>query len=177
MSTLVAFLRGVNLGKRRIKMEDLRAAFEGMGFAGARTLIASGNVLFDGIEALDLAGRIAAGLEARFGFAVPTILRSLDALTELRDADPFEGRMEDDDTKLYAFFLAQPEMAKLTARRSVAGDYDIVGQTETAFFAVAHRMESGRFGEGLDQVAKPFETRITNRNWNTVLRLIELANA
>ena len=42
----IAFLRGINLGKRRIKMEQLRECFEALKFAGVETFIASGNVVF-----------------------------------------------------------------------------------------------------------------------------------
>ena len=54
----VALLRGINLGKRRIRMDALRNAFIDMGFADARTLIASGNVVFSAAGAEGLAARI-----------------------------------------------------------------------------------------------------------------------
>ncbi|MFN8634359.1 MAG: DUF1697 domain-containing protein [Chloroflexota bacterium] len=41
----VAFLRGINLGKRRVKNDDLERAFASMGFSGVKVLIASGNVI------------------------------------------------------------------------------------------------------------------------------------
>ena len=47
MTRYVAFLRGVNLGKRTVKSAELKAAFEAMGFENVKTLLASGNVLFD----------------------------------------------------------------------------------------------------------------------------------
>ncbi len=48
MTTHVALLRGVNVGKaKRIAMSDLRATFEGLGFERVRTLLASGNVVFE----------------------------------------------------------------------------------------------------------------------------------
>lgn len=43
----VAFLRGINLGKRQIKMNDLQKVFIDLGFSSVKTLIASGNVLFE----------------------------------------------------------------------------------------------------------------------------------
>ena len=171
----IALLRGVNLGKRRVKMEDLRDAFIDMGFADARTLIASGNVVFSS-EAENLATRIEQGLEARFGFAVPTLLRSLDELIDMRDADPFGGADQTPDQKLYAWFLSRPEIDKLDVPREVPSNYRIVSTRPDAFFAIVYRQQSGRFGDGLDTAGKPFDPHITNRNWNTVLKLIALAN-
>lgn len=44
----VAFLRGINVGGHGlIKMIDLKKAFEKMGFENVRTLLASGNVVFE----------------------------------------------------------------------------------------------------------------------------------
>lgn len=46
MTVSVALLRGVNLGKRQLKMDDLRAIGERLGLEACRTFIASGNLLF-----------------------------------------------------------------------------------------------------------------------------------
>lgn len=91
MSVYVAFLRGMNLGKRRIKNPELCACFEDMGFTGVSAFLASGNVIFDGgghAEG-DLSGRIAAGLEVRLGYAVPTYLRSAAEVTAIAERAPF----------------------------------------------------------------------------------------
>lgn len=173
-ATQIALLRGINLGKRRIRMADLRDAFIDMGFVDAQTLIASGNVVFTS-DAEGLAARIEKGLKARFGFDVPTILRPLDNLIALRDSAPFGSEAESEDQKLYAWFLGRPDIARLDVPREVPGNYAIVSTRPDAFFAIVYRQPSGRFGDGLDKAGKPFDPYITNRNWNTVLRLIEMA--
>ena len=80
MTRHAAFLRGVNLGRRTVKSAELKAAFEAMGLADVKTLLASGNVLFDAPSARGLKAKIEAGLKAAFGFEVGTVLRSLDEL-------------------------------------------------------------------------------------------------
>ncbi len=104
MSTYVAFLRGMNLGKRRIKNPELVACFEAIGFTGAVAFQASGNVIFDGgdDDARALQGRIEAGLEAQLGYAVPTRIRSAADVIAIAEARPFspaelaetEGRVQ-----------------------------------------------------------------------------------
>src|SRR6476619_4826790 len=60
MSAHIALLRGINVGGRcLVSMADLRELFESLGFAGARTLLQSGNVVFDAGR-----GRSPAALEA-----------------------------------------------------------------------------------------------------------------
>src|SRR6185437_15019893 len=61
-----AFLRGVNLGKRTVRSADLVAAFGEMGFSNAKTLIASGNVLFDADTEKNLDEQYVAACDQRF---------------------------------------------------------------------------------------------------------------
>ncbi len=78
MERYVAFLRGMNLGNRRIKNEELRALFEGLEFDQVATFRASGNVVFTagGGGEQELAERIEAGLGEGLGYEVPVFLRS-----------------------------------------------------------------------------------------------------
>lgn len=64
----VALLRGINVGRaKRVAMADLRALVEGLGFHSVRTLLNSGNVVFDGevADCTDAAIRIEHALAAR----------------------------------------------------------------------------------------------------------------
>lgn len=170
MSRYVALLRGVNLGKRQVKSAELVAAFEAMGFANVKTLLASGNVLFDG-EAPERA-RIEAALERQFGFAIGTVLRSRDEMAALVARDPFKGRIEDADTKLYVTFLAEPDARTLPMPCGIAGDFEVVDLTEREVCMLAFRLPNGRFGLGMEQVGKHFGSKRlwTSRNFNTVLK-------
>lgn len=93
MSIYVAFLRGMNLGNRRITNDALVAAFEDLGFAGATAFQASGNVIFDGGDTGEEALRAAieAGLGERLGYPVPTLLRSADEVAAIAEARPFDA--------------------------------------------------------------------------------------
>jgi uncharacterized protein (DUF1697 family) len=95
VSRYVAFLRGMNLGGRRIKNEELRRHFEGMGFEEVATFRASGNVIFsssgrDGES--KLARRVEAELDERLGYDVPVFLRSIDEVAAIAAEGPFDPR-------------------------------------------------------------------------------------
>ncbi|GLQ12445.1 hypothetical protein GCM10007913_43780 [Devosia yakushimensis] len=169
MSRHVALLRGVNLGKRQVKSAELVAAFQAMGFANVKTLLASGNVLFDGAPER---GGIEAALEQHFGFAIGTVLRTQEEMRALVARDPFKGRSEDADTKLYVTFLAEPDARTLPMPCAIAGDFEVVEITEREVFMLAHRLPNGRFGLGMDRIGKHFGTKRlwTSRNFNTVLK-------
>ena len=78
MPHYIAFLRGINLGKRRIKMTDLAARFEELKFAEVATFIASGNVIFSSKSAAGgkLEAQIEQHLHASLGYEVDTFVRT-----------------------------------------------------------------------------------------------------
>lgn len=175
MPQLVAFLRGINLGKRRIKMDDLRQCFERAECKNVRTLLASGNVLFDGENDAKTVQSIEKQIEIDFKFSSETILRSIIDLLKMAQSDPFDGVVEDKDTKLYVFFLGPDETQKLQLPMGIAGDFKVTRVTESEIFAIAWRKSNGRFSDNLLAVTKPFGRYVTNRNWTTILKLIALA--
>jgi uncharacterized protein (DUF1697 family) len=172
VTVFVAFLRGVNLGKRKVLSADLKQAFDGMGFADAKTLLASGNVVFQAEDEPALAARIEKGLEQKFGFPIGVVLRSQEALQAMVAADPFATIPEGADAKLYVTMLHEPIGRKLPMPLRVEGDFDVLSATDYDIFAVAWRMPDGRYGAGLDQIGKHFGkgVLITMRNWNTIVK-------
>jgi uncharacterized protein (DUF1697 family) len=95
MKRYVAFLRGMNLGGRRIKNEELRRHFEEMGFEEVATFRASGNVIFldPGKEAeAKLAGRVESELDERLGYDVPVFLRSIEEVAAIAAQLPFDSK-------------------------------------------------------------------------------------
>src|SRR5450631_163899 len=92
MPCCVAFLRAVNVGGRTVKMDALRAAFEGLALTRIETFIASGNVIFDS-RARDLAAlerKIEAQLLASFGFEIDAFVRRLDEVAAVAAHPAFD---------------------------------------------------------------------------------------
>ena len=92
MNRYVAFLRGMNLGGRRIRNEELQAEFEALGFTEVACFRASGNVVFASEEGDEptLTVRIEAGLGEALGYAVPVFLRGDAELREIAAREPFD---------------------------------------------------------------------------------------
>ena len=87
----IAFLRGINLGNRRLPMSRLKALFEELGFDDVETFIASGNVLFStkATESGRLESRIARHLETSLGYDVDTFVRTVDEVAAIGRAHVF----------------------------------------------------------------------------------------
>jgi uncharacterized protein (DUF1697 family) len=88
----VAFLRGMNLGNRRIKNPELIAHFEAMGLEDVATFRASGNVVFvdpSGESESKLRKRVEKELDDRLGYDVAVFLRSAEEVAAIAAREPF----------------------------------------------------------------------------------------
>jgi uncharacterized protein (DUF1697 family) len=119
MTRRVAFLRAVNVGGHTIRMTDLRASFERLGFEAVETFIASGNVIFDSPETneekLELV--VERGLEADFGYPIETFVRSIGEVAEIAKRDPFDrDDPAGDGRKVFVAFLDRRPTPEATRR-------------------------------------------------------------
>jgi uncharacterized protein (DUF1697 family) len=116
MARYVAFLRGMNLGNRRLKNPELKAEFERLGFERVATFRASGNVVLEaGGRAGEaaLAKKIEAGLADGLGYEVPVFLRSCDEVAAIAAHEPFAAKaVEASKGKLQVSLLAKKPSAE-----------------------------------------------------------------
>jgi uncharacterized protein (DUF1697 family) len=131
MDRYVAFLRGMNLGGRRIKNEELKRHFEEMGFEEVATFRASGNVIFEAAKReaeSKLAARVESELDERLGYDVPVFLRSIDEVAEIATQKPFTPRqVEKSKGKLQVSLLKKkPTAAAKKKALALATDEDLL---------------------------------------------------
>jgi uncharacterized protein (DUF1697 family) len=135
----VAFLRGMNLGKRRIKNDELRAHFEAMGFEEVATFRASGNVIFATPKReaeSKLASRVEAELDERLGYDVPVFLRSAEEIAAIAAQNPFPAaKVKKSKGKLQVSLLKKkPSAAAKKKVLALAGDEDLLAIEEREFY-------------------------------------------
>ncbi len=176
----VAFLRGINLGKRRATKEQLTAVFGDLGFENIKTLIASGNVVFDVPQAGDvprddestLTVTIQEGLQSALGFKVDTMLRSMAEVEALIDSDPFAGIEVTKQTRLYVTLLAARTVSTLSLPHEVMdGAFRILSRTDREVFSVLMLSEGRGTVDAMSLIEKEYGKTVTTRNWNTILKL------
>jgi uncharacterized protein (DUF1697 family) len=170
--TLVALLRGINVGPhKRIAMADLRALLEELGYGEVRTLLQSGNAVFETADPPAKAGRaIERAIRRRFGMDVAVIVRTVDELAAVVEADPRAGRETDGKRYLVAFLGGTPDpdgLAEVTALPDAAA-----GDGVLYLWCPDGVLESPASQAATDRRLK---TTVTARNWNTVVKLLTLA--
>jgi uncharacterized protein (DUF1697 family) len=169
----VALLRGVNVGGVRFAMADLRAALEASGFAGVRTVLASGNVVLTAAEddPRAVADRVHAVIQERFGFDVAVIVASLPVVQEAVDEYPFPRA---DDRHAYVVFAA--DRAALADLAEGAGELDPAeeqvrhGEDVLYWDAPKGRTLDTRFGKHLG--TRQRSGVVTTRNINTLEKIL-----
>jgi len=126
VSRLAAFLRGINLGGRRVKNDALGGAFEDYGLEEVATFLASGNVVFADPDADPhaLEGALEAHLEGALGFPVRVFLRPLARLEALTRIEPVIGAEEAGFTPHVAFLRDEASGEVREALAAVEGPDD-----------------------------------------------------
>ena len=103
----IAFLRGMNLGHRRISNDDLCARFRAMGFSNVSAFLASGNVNFDVPRnaSAEFAAHVEEGLRSSLGYEVPTFPRTADEVRAIAGHEVFSEELERSGGKVQVALL------------------------------------------------------------------------
>ena len=123
MTTRVAFLRAVNVGKRTVAMARLSTLVEGLGYGDVWTHINSGNVVFDAPGARRALERsLETALEAEFGFEVTTMVRTPGELRTALAGAPFT--VAAGDTYFLTFLKDTPTAHQKKQLEALSNDFD-----------------------------------------------------
>lgn len=173
MTVWVAFLRGVNLGKRQMKMAELRACCESLGFENVKTIVASGNVRFETRKDKGLKDRLEAAMLEQFAFPVKLTLRSAAEIETMIASKPFAKVDPKADVALHVLLLDEP-LAGKPDFSGLPAHVEVPRTDAREVYFVAHRLPNGRYTEGLEKLDRLFPkgALITMRNWNTIEKLL-----
>lgn len=170
-----AFLRGINVGGNSlIKMEDLRTAFEAMGFRNVKTVLASGNVIFEAQvdEKTKLVRKIETGLKKKFGHEIGVMVRSIDELQDMVQSIPFQKTVMAPKVTMYVTFLAE-EARDSTRITTESPEFRFVRISGFEAFSVHSPLPDSRGGDWMRIIEKQFGKKNTTRNWNTIIRILK----
>jgi len=158
-------------------MADLKAMFEALGCANVRTLLQSGNVVFEGgrRSGAALESLLEAETAKRLNLRCDYLVRSLAQWSALVAANPFPAEASRDPGHLVVMPLktapGKPEVVALQAAIQGREVAKASGQTLYLFYPDG----IGRSKLTISVIEKKLNTRGTCRNWNTTLKLLALA--
>ncbi|MUT67488.1 DUF1697 domain-containing protein [Paenibacillus sp. NEAU-GSW1] len=184
MTIYIALLRGINVGgHNKIKMAELRSEMTAAGFKRVQTYIQSGNILFEAeendTEAI-VRDRIERLIEEKFGIALSAVIRTAEEIRRIVADCPFsaetiaEAAATTDKEVQYAAMLTEEPPAsgvdKLASANNGDDEYRIVGRE--VYLLYRHSVRDSKLSVNLQKLGVP----ATVRNWNTMQKLIELAD-
>lgn len=180
-TTYAALLRGINVGgSRKVPMADLRALMEGLGHDGVRSHLQSGQAVFtsDHGDEESLAAELTGAIEKRFGFPVDVIVRDHAYLKAIAEDCPFPAA-ELEGKQLHVTYFSSPvapdRFAEIDQSAYLPEEFRL-GDRALYLYApdglgrskLAAHLSKPRLNKGL--IA-------TSRNWNTVVKLVEMTGA
>ena len=178
VTTQIALLRAINVGgRKKIAMSDLRELLAQLGFAGARSLLQTGNLVFrsdehkgDALERL-----LEAQIEKRLDLRTDFFVRSAKQWQEVIASNPFPEEAERDPSHLVAIFLKDAPAAKdvRTLRAAIRGSEIIRGAGKQVYVFYPNGIGRSRLTNAF--IEHKLRTSGTGRNWNTILKVGALA--
>lgn len=171
-------LRGVNVGgHHKIKMDALRTLYKSLKLEDPRTYVQSGNVIFKTKEknSAQLAKKIETAIEKAFGWRPEVVLRTADELRSAIAVNPFADRPDVEPGKLLITFLASdpsPEAQTMLASfKKHPEELHLTGRELYIYFPDG----AGKSKLPWAQIGKLLKTTGTARNWNSVTKMLEIA--
>ncbi len=178
MAVVISLLRGINVGGHHmIKMDALRALYDSLGLRGAQTYVQSGNVVFKTQERdlIRLGKKIEGAIERTFGFRPAVIVRTPSELKGAIARNPFAKRRQIEPHRLIVAFLAGlPDPEARNKALQLKSETEELSLDEREFYMY---FPSGMARPKLTwlTVEKVLQTPATGRNWNTVTKLLDMA--
>src|SRR5262245_53446985 len=171
----IALLRGVNVGgQTSLAMAELRAMFDELGFAGARTLLQSGNAVFEAPSASSsdtIEHRLEAQAQKRFGRSFDFFVRDAKEWARVIAKNPFQAEAKTDPSHLVVMALRDaPAAGAVKALQAAIKGREIVRAAgRHAYIVYPDGIGRSKLTNAL--IEKTLATRGTARNWNTVMKL------
>jgi len=176
MTTFVALLRGVNVGKaKRVPMAVWRAQLEALGYGQVQTLLNSGNAVFraPGGTCEAHARAITKAIEQGLGFQVPVVVKSAADMAAIVAGNPLAHGVADPARLLVVFAADAGTLAALQCITPlvVAPEAFVIGEHAAYLHCASGILESAAGKALLGRVG----AAVTTRNWATTLKLQALA--
>jgi uncharacterized protein (DUF1697 family) len=172
----VALLRGIAPLNPNMRNDKLRRVFEKLGFANVKTVISSGNVIFESPSrsVRELEARIENALSEELGFNSTTIIRSQRQVQQLVDKNPFEDMEHSQKSSLNVTFLKKKRKIDIQFPYKVDNrDYTLLGMYDGAICSVID-LTSAKTPDLMLWLEKQFGKEITTRTWKTIERILKV---
>ena len=168
MTKYVALLRGINVGGRIIKKDELKACFEKLSLQNVKAVLQSGNVIFvSDLKSSELKQKIGAALTKTFNYPAKVWVFSVEELEKIIEANPFTDAPA--DYHQYVIFFEDGLEKEFVSEDIERGDEEVQAGNGVVYWKVQKGMtlKSARGKE----TSKAKYKNSTTRTINTLKKL------
>lgn len=175
MARMVALLRAVNVGGRKLPMAELRTLCGELGWTDVATYIQSGNIVFctpGKPEAIEAA--LEAAIRKHYGYEAPAIVRTAAQWAHYPPGNPFPKVAKDDPARLHLLLSKRPPAkgAENAIQARAAADEEVRRAGDALWIHYPHGAGTSKLTPAL--IDKAVGSPATARNYRTVLKLLEM---
>lgn len=176
----ISLLRAINIGGNNIiKMDALKEVYRSLGLKNIKSYLQTGNVVFETDEqnVFQLESMIEDEIEKRFGFRPKVIIRTLGELKEVIEKTPFTDRKERLPNRLLVMFLSEEPTneakAQLAQVNTSLEELHLIGKQLYLYYPES--VANSKLNTNV--IEKKLKFCGTARNWNTVIKLLEIGQS
>lgn len=177
MPIVISLLRGINVGgNKKIKMAELRELYASLGFQHTKTLLQSGNAIFetDLTDMAEIQQKIEDGIQETFGFDVTLILRTPEELQAVVDNHPFSDEQQNDPGKMAFVFLSDvPSEEAVNELRDQNTGKEVIWHNNRELY-IFYTDGMGRSRLDSNRIERTLQVKSTTRNWNTTQKILNV---
>lgn len=177
MAVFLSILRGINVsGQKMIKMPDIKALYEELGFKNVSTYIQSGNVIFESKDDKNLSKKIEAEIKKKYGFEVPVLILKKEELQNIISGNPFLKEKNIDEERMYVTYLAeQPATENLEKIKTIDFSPErFIIKEKAVYLYVPKPATYGNTKLNNNFFENKLKVKATTRNWKTTNEVFKI---
>lgn len=166
-------LRGMGPGNPKFNNQTVCQCLEGLGYSSIRSLLASGNYLFESDETdhAKLEAAIEQSIETNIGYKRAVIVRSADTIAKIMEQDRFGGLTHSKSSYLLVTFMKRPKQPDFVLPYHSADKMLTVVSVEDGVIYSATDTTAAKTPDTMVWLERQFGKDITSRTWNTMQRI------
>jgi uncharacterized protein (DUF1697 family) len=173
MKKYIILLRGINVsGKNKLPMADLRDLLNDLDFQNVQTYIQSGNIILESDEGKSvICNKIKEGIQYKFGYDVPVIARTIPEWKKAIENYPFPV----DNTKIVGFIFLNKKTYQTKIEVKGINEDEYLINNDMVYIYCPSGFANTKISNNLFE--RKLMVTATSRNYNTTIKLLELAES
>jgi uncharacterized protein (DUF1697 family) len=180
MQKYLCFLRGINIGNKRMKMTELKEALNTLGYSNIETYIQTGNIVFESNKKLsnkEFEKEIENSILEVFEFEVPNVVIKKEEYQLIVEENPFLSSEKKESNKKEELYLTLfcDEIVEKNIELESTDDKDnqYFIKNNVAYLFISKSYSKSKINNSFFE--KKLKINATSRNWKTIKKMLHIS--